>query len=72
MAANMKHDVYVLVVRQVALYSIPLKNGPSSQNFGDECLFMFIFFSIVKNDPKCPNKMIVCSARIFWNFIQGL
>ena len=29
------------------------------------------YFS-VKNDQKCPNKMIVCSGGRFWNFIQGL
>ena len=26
----------------------------------------------VKNDQKCPSKVIVCSGRRFWNFIQDL
>ena len=30
------------------------------------------YFSIVKNDHKYPNKMIVCSGRRIWNFIQGI
>ena len=41
MADKMKHDFYVPVVRQVALDNVPLRNDPSSQNFGE---LMFIFF----------------------------
>ena len=52
MVDKMKHDFYVLVVQKVALGNVPLRNGPSSQNFGEE--LMFIFF-IVKNDQKCLN-----------------
>ena len=70
MANKMKHDIYVPAVRQLALDNVPLRNGPNSDNFGEER--MFIFFSIVKNDQKCPNKMIVCRSRRFWNIIQGL
>ena len=60
MADKMKHNVYVPVVRYVVLDKVPLRNGHSSQNFGEEP--MFIFVSIVKNDQKCTNKMIVCSG----------
>ena len=39
MADKMKHGFYVPVVRPVALYIMPLRNGPSSQNFGEEPMF---------------------------------
>ena len=32
---------YVQIVRQVALNNVPLRNGPSSQNFGEEPVFIF-------------------------------
>ena len=63
----MKYDFYVQVVWQVALDNVPLRNGHSSQN-----LSVHIMFSIVKNDQKYPNKMIVYSGGRFWNFLQGL
>ena len=69
MADKMKRDLYVLVVREVALDKVPLRNDPSSQNYGEKPMFMFF---IVKNDQKCPNKMIACSIGRFYNFIQGL
>ena len=69
MAVKIKH-VSVPGVRQVALDNVPLKNGPHSQSLGEEP--MFIFFSVVKNDQTCPNKMIDCSDGRFSNFIQGL
>ena len=65
MADKIKHDFYVPVVRQVAL-----RNGHSTKNFSQERTF--ISFSIVKNDQKYPNKMIVCSGGRLWYFIQGL
>ena len=70
MADRIKHDFYVPFVRQVALDKVPLRNGPCSQNFGEE--LMFIFFSIVKKDQSCLDKMIDCSGGRFWNFIQDL
>ena len=69
MADQMKHDFYVPVVQQVALNNVPLRNGPSSQNFGEEPMFNFFY---IKSDQKCPNKMIACSGGRFWNFIQDL
>ena len=60
MEEAMKHDFYVSVVRKVALDNVPLRNNPSSQNFGEEP--MQIFF-VVKNFRKCPNKMISCSIE---------
>ena len=68
MADKMKH-FNVPVVRQVALDKVPLRNGPISQKFCEESIFLI---SIVNNDQKCPNGMIVCSAGRFWNFRQGL
>ena len=41
MADKLKHDFYVPVVRQVALDNVPLRNGPCSQNFSEEPLFIF-------------------------------
>ena len=70
MSEKIKHDFYMRVIRQVALESVPLKNGSSSPNFGEEAIF--IISSVVKNDHKCPNKMVVCSGGRFLNFIQGL
>ena len=40
MADKMKHDFYVPVVGYVALYNMPLRNDPSSQNFGEEPMFI--------------------------------
>ena len=53
----------------MVLDNVPLRNDPSSQNFGEEP--MFIFFKL-KNDQNCPNKIIDCSCGRYWNFIQGL
>ena len=36
----MKHDFHVLVVRQVALDNMPIRNDPSSQDFGEEPMFI--------------------------------
>ena len=66
----MRYNFYVPVVQTVVLDNVPLRNGHSSQNFSEEP--MFIFFSIVNNDQNYPNKMIVCSAGRFSNFIQGI
>ena len=56
---------YVPVVRQVALYNVPLRNYRSSQNFGKEP--MLIFYCEI-----FPNKMIDCSDGRYWNFIKDL
>ena len=37
----MKSDFYVLVVRQVALNNVPLRNANISQNFSEEPMFIF-------------------------------
>ena len=54
-ADKMKHDLYVPIVRQVALDYVHLRNGPSYQNFGEEPLF--IFFR--------TEKFIACSGGRF-------
>ena len=41
MADKMKHDFYVAVVHLVALDNVPLRNGPGSQNFSEEPIFIF-------------------------------
>ena len=62
MEDEMKH--VFSVAREVVLYNVPLRNGSCSENI---CLFF-----IVKNDQKCPNKMIDFSCGTLWNFTQGL
>ena len=42
MADKIKHVIYVLVVRQVALDNVPLRNGPSSKNLCGEPMFIFL------------------------------
>ena len=42
MADKMKHDFYVPVVRYVALYNMPLRNDPSSQNFEGPMFICFL------------------------------
>ena len=39
----MKHDFYVPVVQQMALNNVPLRNGPRSQNLGEEPIFIFLY-----------------------------
>ena len=56
----------VLIVWQVALDNMPLRNGPSSQKFSERP--MFIFFT-VKIDHNYPNEMIDFTHRRLWNFI---
>ena len=41
MADKMKYDFYVPVCWQVALDNVPLRNGPNSQNFSEEPVFIF-------------------------------
>ena len=41
MAYKIKSDLYVPVVRQVALDDVPLRNGHSSQNFSEKPMFIF-------------------------------
>ena len=55
------------IVRQVALDNVPLINGPSSQKFSEEP--MFIFFFTVRIDHNHPNKMIDFTVTGSWNFI---
>ena len=40
MVDRMKRDFYVPVGRQVALDTVPLRNGSSSQNFSEEPMFI--------------------------------
>ena len=37
----MKHVFIVPIVRQVALDNVPLRNGPSSQKFSEDPMFIF-------------------------------
>ena len=60
--------LFLPIIRQVALDNVPLRNGPSSQKFSDEP--MFIFFT-VKIDHNYPDKMIDFTDRRLWNFIQA-
>ena len=57
MADKMKQEFYVPIVRQVALDNVPLRNGPSSQKFSEET--MFIFFSMVKMIESIPIKYLL-------------
>ena len=41
MRDKIKHVFIVPVVRQVALDDMPLRNAPSSPNFGEEPMFIF-------------------------------
>ena len=59
-----------MIFMYLSVDNVPLRNGPIFQNFGGKAIVHI--FSIVKNDQKCPNKMVVCNGGIFWNFIQFL
>ena len=37
-----KHDFYVLFVGHVALNKVPLRNGHSCQNFGEQPMFIIL------------------------------
>ena len=63
---KIKYVFIVPIVRQVALDNVPLRNGPSSQKFSEEP--MFIFFT-VRIDHNHPNKMIDFTVTGSWNFI---
>ena len=45
MADIIKPDYNVLVVRQMALDNVPLRNVPRSQNFSEEPSIFIFFFS---------------------------
>ena len=38
---------YLLVVRQVALENMPIRNNPSSQNFGKEPMLIFLIVKMI-------------------------
>ena len=40
MPDNMTHDLYLPVFQEVALDTVPLKNGHSSQNLDEEPMFI--------------------------------
>ena len=63
---KIKYVFIVPIVRQVALDNVPLRNGPSSQKFSEEP--MFIFFT-VRIDHNYPNNMIDFTVTGLWNFI---
>ena len=48
MAGKMKYVFYVPVVQQVVHDNLPFRNGTSSQNFGEEPMFIF-FLSVTSN-----------------------
>ena len=57
MAYKLKSDLYVPVVRQVALDNVPLRNEHSSQNFSEEPMFIFFYSQcIVRNIKSIPVK----------------
>ena len=60
---KIKHVFIVPIVRQVALDNVPLRNGPSSQKFGEGPMFIFL---TVKIDHNYANKMVDFTDRRLW------
>ena len=69
-ADKMKHDLYVPIVRQVALDYVHLRNGPSCQNFGEEPLFIFFVLKnlllVVVDDSRSCQIFMINVAENIW------